>query len=157
MHVQTWNDIDKQAVENRMNNYEWNSNEVYWFLSTARIQCVCVCVLQTNVGTLCIILWPQNLHSHSFLWNFVAPPIFFPIIIRERKRWHSLLSYSYFLSVYRWDLQVKYEEVQWRSLNSLDSYLLCRTLKLNKDHQQVKRFISIDTPVLLQVSPLLCR
>lgn len=43
VHVQTWNDIDKQDVKNRMNNYEWNSDEVYWFLFSlvlvTRIEC----------------------------------------------------------------------------------------------------------------------
>lgn len=77
MHVQTWNDIDKQDVKNRMNNYEWNSDEVYWFLFSlvlvTRIECaheITVVALSSHG------LWPQNLHSHSFLWNFVAPPIY---------------------------------------------------------------------------------
>lgn len=28
---------------------------------------------------ICIVLWPQNLHSHSFLRNFIAPPIYFSL------------------------------------------------------------------------------
>lgn len=76
VHVQTWNDIDKQDVKNRMNNYEWNSDEVYWFLfSLVLVTRIEMCAWNNCWNT----KQSRSLttkSAFSCLWNFVAPPIY---------------------------------------------------------------------------------